>query len=102
MLTNDPKNRFSRLSLWVGVVGMGVGIVAGVLVGIKPLLPVLALVAIVAVVFFFTSFEQAVLGLLLVRSSIDSFTSLQLPSVFGAGLNALTVLYVTVMLLTRQ
>lgn len=102
MLTNDPKSRFFRLSLWVGVIGVGVGLIVGLLAGTKPLLPVLALVALAAVVFFFARFEQAVLGLLLVRSSIDCLVSLQLPSVFGAGLNALSVLYITVMLLTRQ
>ena len=84
------------------MVGIGVGVVVGFLAGSKPLLPILALIAVAAVGFFFGRFEQAVLGLLLVRSSIDSFGSLQLPSVFGAGLNALTVLYVTFMLLTRQ
>jgi len=102
MLTNDPKNRFSRLSLWVGVAGVGVGIGAGFLVGIQPLLPVLALVAIAAVVFFFTSFEQAVLGLLILRSSLDVFSSLQLPAAFAIGVDALALLYVTVMLLTGQ
>jgi O-antigen ligase len=102
MLTNDPKSRLSRLSLWVGVIGVGVGLVVGLFAGAKPLLPLLALVAVAAVVFFFGRFDQAVLGLLLVRSSIDSFTSLQLPSVFGVALNGLTVLYVTFMLLTRQ
>lgn len=102
MLTNDPKNRFSRLSLWVGVIGVGVGIVAGLLVGIQPFLPIAALVAVAAVVFFFVRFEQAVLGLLILRSSLDVFSSLQLPAAFALGVDALTLLYVTVMLLTGQ
>lgn len=102
MLTNDPKNRFSRLSLLVGVVGVVVGIGAGFVVGIQPLLPVALLVAVAAVVFFFSSFEQAVLGLLILRSSLDVFSSLQLPSVFAIGVDALALLYVTVMLLTGQ
>lgn len=102
MLTNDPKNRFSLLSLLVAVAGVVVGIGTGLVVGIQPLLPVALLVVVGALVFFFSSFEQAVLGLLLVRSSIDSFTSLQLPAVFGIALNGLTVLYVTFMLITRQ
>ena len=102
MLTNDPKSRSSRLSLWVGVAGVGVGIVVGLLAGTKPLLPVLALVAVAAVVYFFTSFEQAVLGLLILRSSLDIFSAQQLPAAFALGLDALTLLYVTVMLLTRQ
>jgi O-antigen ligase len=102
MLSNERKNRFSHLSLWVGVAGVGVGIIAGLLVGIKPLLPILALVAVAAVVFFFARFEQAVLGLLILRSALDVFSSLQLPAAFALGLDALTLLYVTVMLLTGQ
>lgn len=102
MLTNDPKSRFFRLSLGVGVIGVGVGLVVGLLAGTKPFLPVLALVAVAAVVFFFTNFEQAVLGLLLMRSSLDVFSAQQLPAAFALGVDALTLLYVTVMLLTGQ
>ncbi|MGC1395142.1 MAG: O-antigen ligase family protein [Coleofasciculaceae cyanobacterium] len=102
MLTNDPKNRFSRLSLLVGVAGIAVGIVAGFVVGIQPFLLFLAVVAVAAVVFFFTNFEVAVLGLLILRSSLDVFSSLQLPAAFAIGVDALTLLYVIVMLLTGQ
>lgn len=102
MLTNDPKNRFSRLSLLVGVAGVGVGIVTGFVIGIQPFLLVLAVVAVAAVVFFFTNFEVAVLGLLILRSSLDVFSSLQLPAAFALGVDALTLLYVTVMLLTGK
>jgi O-antigen ligase len=80
--------------------GMGVGLGAGFLVGTKPLYVGLALVAIAVVLYFFASFEQAVLGLLVLRSSIDSM--LPLPSVFGVGLNVLVLLYVTVILLTGR
>ncbi|MEP0885302.1 O-antigen ligase family protein [Trichocoleus sp. ST-U3] len=102
MLTKDSKNRFSHLSLWVGVAGVGVGIVAGLLAGIQPLLLGLAFVAVGAVVYFFASFEQAALGLLLMRSSLDMFSAQQLPAAFALGVDALTLLYVTVLLLTSQ
>jgi O-antigen ligase len=102
MLSNDRKSRFSLLALGVGVIGVGAGLVVGFLAGAQPVLPILALVAIAAVVFFFTSFEQAVLGLLILRSSLDVFSSLQLPAAFALGVDALTLLYVTVMLLTGQ
>ncbi|HEY9632035.1 MAG TPA: hypothetical protein V6D14_01430, partial [Coleofasciculaceae cyanobacterium] len=102
MLSNDRKSRFSLLALGVGVIGVGAGLVVGFLAGAQPVLPILALVAIAAVVFFFTSFEQAVLGLLILRSSLDVFSAQQLPAAFALGVDALTLLYVTVMLLTRQ
>jgi O-antigen ligase len=101
-MTNDPKNRFSLLSLVVGVAGVVVGIGAGLVVGIQPLLPVALLVVVGAVVFFFASFEQAVLALLLVRSSLDKFSAQQLPAAFAIGLNALTLVYVTVLLLISR
>jgi len=102
MLTKDPKNRFSRLSLWVGVAGVGVGIVAGLLAGIQPLLLGLAFVAVGAIVYFFSSFEEAVLGLLILRSSLDIFSAQQLPAAFALGVIGLTLLYVTVRLLLGE
>jgi O-antigen ligase len=102
MLSNDRKNRFSLLALGVGVIGVGVGLVVGLLAGTQPFLPVLAFVAVAAVVFFFARFEQGVLGLLILRSSLDVFSAQQLPAAFALGLDALTLLYVTVMLLTGQ
>jgi len=102
MLTNDPKNRYFLIALGVGVVGVGVGVLSGFLIGIQPILPFLPIVAVAAVVFFFSSFEQAVLGLLILRSSLDSFSAQQVPAAFAIGVDALTLLYVTVMLLTGQ
>ncbi len=102
MLNNQPSSRSSRLALLVGLAGVGIGIVAGFVAGVDPRYLCLAVVAVAAVVYFFAKFEQAVLGLLILRSSIDSFAALQLPSVFALGLDALTLLYVTVMLLTRR
>jgi O-antigen ligase len=99
MLTNDPKNRFSRLSLLVGVAGVGVGIGVGFFVGIQPLLPFALLVVVAAVVFFFARLEQSVMGLLILRSSLDPFSAQQIPAAFAIGVDALTLLYVTVMLL---
>lgn len=100
MLTDRRKSRSSRLALWVGLAGVGVGIVAGLLAGTKPVYLFLAPVAIAVVIYFFARFEQAVLNLLIVRSFIDCV--LPLPSVYAVGLNALTLLYVVVMLFTGR
>jgi O-antigen ligase len=102
MLTNNPRSRSFRLALCVGFAGVGIGIVAGLLAGIKPLLLGLALVAVATLVYFFSSFEQAVMGLLILRSSLDSFSAQQLPAAFAIGLDGLTLLYMIVLLLTGQ
>ena len=64
----------SRLSLTVGIIGAGVGLVAGILAGLQPILLCLAVTAIVLIICFFTYFEQMVLGLLVLRSSLDIFS----------------------------
>ncbi len=101
MLTNQRRYS-SVLPLLIGFVGVGVGIVAGYLAGAKPLYLCLALVAIPVVILFFTRFEQAVLGLLILRSSLDVFSAQQIPAAFAIALDILTLVYVTIKLLTRQ
>ncbi|MER3589289.1 MAG: polymerase, partial [Mastigocladus sp. ERB_26_1] len=101
MLTNQ-RPRSSIVSLLIGLSGVGIGIVAGFIAGAKPLYLYLLLVAIPVVVFFFARFEQAVIGLLILRSTLDPWSSQQLPAAFAIGLDALTLLYVTVKLLTGQ
>lgn len=100
MLSNKHNHRYFLIALGVGVVGVGFGLLSGFLVGTQPIFLFLPIVAIAAVVFFFARFEQAVLGLLILRSSLDVFSSLQLPAAFALGVDALTLLYVFVKLLT--
>lgn len=102
MWSDQRSSRSSRLGLLIGLVGVGVGIATGFFVGTKPLYLVLALSAVPAIFYFFTNFEQAVMGLLILRSSLDAFSAQQLPALFALGLDALTLLYVTVKLLTGQ
>src|SRR6478672_354416 len=102
MLSKSPKNRYFLIALGVGIVGVSFGLLSGLLVGTQPILLFLPIIAVAAVVFFFARFEQAILGLLILRSSLDVFSSLQLPAAFALGVDALTLLYVTVMLLTGQ
>ena len=109
MLTNHRWSRSSRLSLWVGVGGVLIGTAVGILAGANPLYLGLALGAITIVVYFFASFEQAVLGLLILRSSLDVFTTAQMPdalqqipAAFSVGLDGLTLLYVSVLLLSGE
>lgn len=102
MLTNHRSSRYLVLTILLGLIGVGVGLVAGFLAGANPLLLGLAVVVVVTVYYFFAKFEQAVLGLLILRSSLDVFSAQQIPAVFAIGLNALTLLYVTVLLLTGR
>ncbi|MUL38751.1 O-antigen ligase family protein [Gloeocapsopsis dulcis] len=102
MLISKPKLPASRLAFWVSIGGVVVGIVAGFLAGAQPLYLGLAIGAVVAVVYFFADFERAVLGLLILRSSLDVFSAQQIPAAFAIGVDALTLLYVTVQLLTHR
>ncbi|BCX08149.1 MAG: hypothetical protein KatS3mg066_2008 [Fischerella sp.] len=61
MLTNQRVHS-SFLPLLVGLLGVGVGIIAGFFAGAKPLYLCLALVAVPVLIFFFTKFEQTVMG----------------------------------------
>ncbi len=102
MWSDKRTNHSSHLVLLLGIAGIPLGAAVGLLAGIKPPLVGLAFVAVAAVVYFFSSFEEAVLGLLILRSALDIFSAQQLPAAFALGLDALTLLYVTVMLLTGK
>ncbi len=101
MMINQGLSPSQRLGLLVGLLGVVVGTGVGFLAGAKPLYLV-ALGIVPFVIYFFTSFEQAVLGLLILRTSLDPFSAYQLPAAFGLCLDGLTLLYVSVQILTRQ
>jgi O-antigen ligase len=99
----------SRIALLISLAGVGVGVVAGFTAGAQPLYLGVALGAIAITIYFFAKFEQAVISLLVVRSSLDIFTTSgipstlkQIPATFALGLDALILLYVTVLLLTGR
>ncbi|MGA7954239.1 MAG: O-antigen ligase family protein [Gloeobacterales cyanobacterium] len=92
----------SKSALWIGIAGVLFGILAGMMVGAQPLFVGLLLGAIAALVYFFTNFERAVLGLLVVRSALDIFAAQQIPSLYAVGVDSLTLLYVVILLLTSK
>ena len=53
MFTNQPLSRGSRLALFVGLLGVGIGVFAGFLVGANPQLLGMGLVAVVLMIWFF-------------------------------------------------
>lgn len=77
-------------------------ITLGLISGAQPLLIVGAFFAAAVLFLFFNYFEQTVIGLLLVRNSLDVFTDYQLPAAYTLGLVALTILYVIVKFITNQ
>jgi O-antigen ligase len=102
MLTNKNSSRYSHLGILVGLTGIAIGIVTGFLIGVNPFLISLPIFAVAIIVWFFGKFEQAVIGLLVVRSALDTFSAQQIPAAFAVGLSGLALLYIAVSLLTNQ
>ncbi|UBF23585.1 O-antigen ligase family protein [Kovacikia minuta CCNUW1] len=102
MWSEKYRNAFSQPVFWVGVVGIATGLMAGVLSGVKPIYLGLLFVLLALLLYFFTNFEQAVLGLLILRSSLDIFSAQQLPAVLAIGIDGLTLLYIAVQLFRKK
>jgi O-antigen ligase len=102
VFTDYQQNRFMYLTAAIVGGAIALGAMLGLLSGAKPLYLGMLLATAVVFILFFLRFEQAVLGLLILRSAIDGFTSLQLPSIFAIGLNILTLLYVVIAVLTAR
>jgi O-antigen ligase len=86
----------------VAVAGVAIGTAAGWLAGAKPLYLIVLLVAAMVLVCFLADIELAVMSLLILRSSLDIFSAQQIPAAYAIGIDALTLLYVTLLLLTGQ
>ncbi|MEO1429159.1 MAG: O-antigen ligase family protein [Cyanobacteria bacterium J06633_8] len=102
MLSNGELNASFYLSVLVGLIGIGIGVAVGFGAGAVPIYLGLFLAVVAVIIFFFARFEQAVLSLLILRSSLDPFSAQQVPAAFAIGLDFLTILYVIVQLLLRQ
>lgn len=102
MNRNHYRSNHLTLNLGVGILGVVIGIGVGFMSGSQPALVGLGIVAATVLVYFLTSFEQAVLALLILRSSLDVFSDYQVPAAFALGIDALTILYVVLQLLTGQ
>ncbi|MCT7976260.1 O-antigen ligase family protein [Laspinema olomoucense] len=100
----SPK--FPPIGLYLTVFGTLVGVVLGAMgtaIGIiQPILLALPFVAAGGLYCFFTYFEVSILGLLIVRTSLDVFSAQQMPALWALAMIALTLLYVLVRLLIHQ
>ena len=102
MFSNQLLSPRSRLGLFISFLGIGIGLFAGFLVGANPQMLGATLIVVVLIIWFFAKFEQAVISLLILRSSLDIFYAQQIPAAFAVGLDALTLLYVITQLLTGK
>lgn len=102
MLTHSRQHYPFRMGFWIGMIVILIGIAAGFLSSDDPMLLGLMLVAGFVLLWFVTSFAQAVLGLLILRSALDIYSAQGLPAAFALGLDALVLMYVVFALLTKQ
>jgi O-antigen ligase len=102
MLTRDRWKHLPLLPLVIGIMGIPLGLALGLLAGVEPTYIIVIFVALAVPIYFFSNFEQAVFGLLIVRSSLDVFSEQQLPSAFALGVDLLAFAYVVKLLLSRQ
>lgn len=90
------------LPIGVCLGGIVLGLCCGFLVGVNPILPLLLIFMAGAVSFVILGFQQTVLGLLIVRSSLDVFADYQLPALVGMSLILLTIAYIIGLHFARQ
>jgi O-antigen ligase len=103
MYTEHSSQPASPWIPWlIALLGMVGGVGVGIASGTQPLILGGLMGAILFLTTFFLKFEYVVIGLLILRAAIDCFATLQLPTLFAIGLNALTVLYLTVQAFRRQ
>lgn len=90
------------LAFVIGILGIGFGLIVGFLAGMNPIIPVAVVVVVVGTIYFLTNLQQSVLGLLIMRSSLDIFSAQQIPAAFAIGLDGLVILYTIISIFRRQ
>ncbi|WP_299413499.1 O-antigen ligase family protein [Acaryochloris sp. IP29b_bin.148] len=93
----DTKN---KLKLGVFLLSVAICILTAILGELSLQLLVLVSVGILVIIYFFSEFEKSVLGLLIIRSSLDLFSAQQLPALYGVGIEFLAILFVIVLIIT--
>ncbi|MEL7501590.1 MAG: O-antigen ligase family protein [Cyanobacteria bacterium J06554_6] len=97
-----PLSRLSSAGVLIGLGGSLVGLFAGALVNQMPIVLAAAFIAILIVCCFLFQFEYSILGLFIVRSSLDLFSAQQLPAAFALGLDAFTIAYICYLSIARK
>ena len=97
------RSRPARFLMWLGVpllVLVGVGLSTAFID--QPLYISALVVAVGGLFMFLRSFEQKVIGILLMRSALDLYSVQQVPAAFAIGVDLLVVFYLCRQLLLRQ
>ena len=97
------RSRPARFLAWLGVpllVLVGVGLSTAFID--QPLYISALVVAVGGLFMFLRSFEQTVIGILLMRSALDLYSVQQVPAAFAIGVDLLVVFYLCRQLLLRQ
>ena len=95
----------SHFSLLIGILGILIGVVCGLMAATVPnylILTIVVIVAILTTIYFVNSFEQVILGFLIIRSSLDVFSAQQIPSLVAIGVDLAALAYIAVLLLSKQ
>lgn len=77
-------------------------VVMGIAAATKPLLLIVGIVGIVGIALLYNKFEFSILGLLVVRSSLDPFSDFQLAALLALVIDAITVCYILSCLLLHR
>lgn len=101
-LLDRSRQSLSSPHVLLSLVGIPLGASMGFLAVKNSFYFVALLIVVLILVCFFIHFEQTVMTLLVVRSSLDPFSSQQLPAVFAIGVDGLVLLCVLVKVLTQQ
>ena len=95
----------SHFSLLIGILGILIGVVCGLMAATVPSYLILTIVVIIAIsttIYFINSFEQVILGFLIIRSSLDAFSAQQIPSLVAIGVDLAALAYISMLLLSKQ
>ncbi|MGL5805581.1 MAG: O-antigen ligase family protein [Xenococcaceae cyanobacterium] len=98
----DITSGYQRL---ISILGILIGTAVGLMAGAVPkylIVAIVAMAAIVCTIYFVNSFEQVILGFLTIRSSLDVFSSQQIPALIAIGVDLVTLVYIAMLLLSKQ
>jgi O-antigen ligase len=102
MPSNSKFISSNPLAFVIAILGIGFGLIVGFLAGMNPIIPSAIVVVVVVTIYFLTNLQQSVLGLLIIRSSLDCLSAQQVPAAFAIGLDVLIILYIAVSIFRRQ
>ena len=101
-LDRDPPTASNRIVGIVGTVGILLGGAIASISVAQPLFPALIAIVTAALFFFGKDFDRTVLGLLVIRSSLDVFSEYQAPSAFAMGMILVAIVYLIGRTISRQ